>query len=119
MKDHPAEEVGRHSVDARLHRTIRHEYRPVSSSSSITSSVPEDAFKRFDAKAIKFMRSKLSPVTSLKIVNSAFDTFRKKLQSFHITPVEIPDDLVTQEECEDIVAEVVGDQVTSLQLQCY
>ena len=86
--------------------------RPGSFTSSITSSIPEDAFKRFDSKTIEFMRSKLSPITSLKIVNNTLNAVRTKVQSLYVVPVEIPDDLVTQEECEDIVAEVVGPQVT-------
>lgn len=60
------------------------------------------------------MRSKLSPITSLKIVNNTLNAVRQKVQSLHAVPVEIPDDLVTEEECEDIVTEVVGPQVISL-----
>jgi hypothetical protein len=51
-------------------------------------------------------------------VKSALDVFRKKLQSY-MGPIEIPDELVTQDEREDIIADVVGPQVTSTQLPCY
>lgn len=51
-------------------------------------------------------------------VKSALDVFRKKLQSY-MGPIEIPDALVTQDEREDIIADVVGPQVTSTQLPCY
>ena len=54
-------------------------------------------------------------VTSLKVVYRTLEIFRKKLQGLYITPVEIPEELVTQEEREDIIAQVVGPQVTSLQ----
>jgi hypothetical protein len=115
MKERPAKEVRRHSMDAHLRRTMGHVPQcPGSSTSSITSSIPEDAFKRFDSKTIKFMRSRLSPVTSLKIVNNVLNTFRQKAQSLYAVPVRIPDDLITQEECEDIASEVVGPQVTPL-----
>ena len=79
MKERPAQGVGRHSIDARLRRTMGHEQRPGSSTSSITSSIPENAFKRFDSKTIKFMRSKLSPITSLKIVNNTLNAVREKV----------------------------------------
>lgn len=51
----------------------------------------------------------------MKVVHKTLDIFRKKLQGLYITPMEIPEELVTQEEREDIIAQVIGPQVISLQ----